>query len=830
MDERNIALRQKKGKMELSEAIRHILDGNAVLFAGSGLSAGAIKEDGETFATATPLSHQLLSACGYDVDVDDLGLASEVYLEEKGESNLLDFLRKEYTAVDITKEQEVVGSLPWKRIYTTNYDNVLDLAYQRNKKRLDSAVLSSRPTDYQDKKSLCVHLNGKLSLLTGESLNDQIKLTNTSYLTQSFQNSSWIKFFQTDLQSAKVVFFIGYSMRYDLDIQRLVFAADDLKNKTFFILRDGESAITQQLIKRFGTPLAIGLKGLTEEITSIKKTYIPQPQSLQPYLCFKKFEADYTQPNILDSEVFDFYFYGNYGHERNIFYSLQSPTNYPFCVYRTKIHQVLESIKAGQHNILIHSALGNGKTVFLIELATLLAHDGYNVYSCLKYRTTINDEIERICKEKVRTAIIFDKYADCRDYLETFKHFRTDQLLIVAERTSLNDIQYEGLSSDFGEFECFDLNRLDDDEISQLVSLFNHYGLWSAYASLRTDKKFNIIASECRRSMCRFVLKMLNSENIIKKFSSTISGLRSKAQFYDAIIFILISKVAGFELDMDDLINALDATQLNTPTFRNNPMVKEFIDFEGSKVRPMSSIVADVLLKKIFNTDVVVDVMIRIFKQLNEIRGQKEVSSILRKMMVFSNLQTFLNSKDKNYKYNLISFYEAIRPLGACAENPYFWLQYAILKLSVYDYNTANIYFNNAYSYAKNIPGFDTYQIDNHHARFLLENEIEFGSQASCMQAFSSAHEILTDPKHRDVAYYYPYRVSQKYFPFYEKYYNGMNNSEKKVFVNSCEAMLERTEWYLRTHETPEGKRDVKRAKELLTMIIKETKDSAKKN
>ena len=257
--------------MELKEAIRHILDGNAVLFAGSGFSSGAVKDDGNTFSTATPLVHKLLEECGYDDEADDLGLASEIYKEMKGETALVDFIRHEFTAVNITLEQELIGSLPWKRIYTTNYDNVLEIAYQRNDRRLDSVVLSDRPQDYGDKSNLCVHLNGKVTSLSISKLNDEFKMTNSSYLTTSFLSSPWIKFFQTDLQTASAVFFIGYSMKYDLDIQRLVYANDELKKKTFFILRENESKVTQQLITRFGTPLTLGVKGLSEIIVDIKK-------------------------------------------------------------------------------------------------------------------------------------------------------------------------------------------------------------------------------------------------------------------------------------------------------------------------------------------------------------------------------------------------------------------------------------------------------------------------------------------------------------------------------------------------------------------------------
>ena len=625
--------------MELSEAIRHILDGNAVLFAGSGFSVGAKKENGTSFSSAMPLAHQLLAECGYGNESDDLGVASEIYKETKGEASLVDFVRKEFTAVDITHEQAIIGSLPWKRIYTTNYDNVIDIAYNYNKRKLDCAVLSNRPKDYRDKRNLCIFLNGKASSLTESKLNDELKLTNTSYLTQTFLKSPWINFFQTDLLTARAVFFVGYSMTYDLDIQRLVYANEELKEKTFFIIRDGESMISQQLIKRFGTPLAIGVKGLTDMIIEIKKTYKPQLISLAPFLCFKKYDLGHTLPNILDKDVFNLYFRGDYGDEKNVFYSLQSPDNYPFCVYRTRLCQTLNEIQQGVNNILVHSSLGNGKSIFLIELATMLTHRGIEVFFFRKYRTTLNEEIEKICAEKKPTAIFFDRYADCHEYLKTLKNFRTDQILIVSERTSNNEIQYDWLQNEFGDFYHVDLNRLENEEINQLVGIFNHFGFWADNASLRDDQKFNFIAVECHRSISKFILKQLHSEYILKSFKDTISEIQRKSKYYNAIIFILISQVAGFDVDMDDLVNALDADQLNSPSFRKNPMVNEFVDFNGSKIRPMSSIVANLLLAEIFNTDVVIDVMISIFKQLNNIRTQKNVDRMLRKMMIFSNLQ-----------------------------------------------------------------------------------------------------------------------------------------------------------------------------------------------
>lgn len=39
--------------------------------------------------------------------------------------------------------------------------------------------------------------------------------------------------FRSDLQTAKSIIFIGYSMQYDLDLQRIVYLTPNLIDKTF---------------------------------------------------------------------------------------------------------------------------------------------------------------------------------------------------------------------------------------------------------------------------------------------------------------------------------------------------------------------------------------------------------------------------------------------------------------------------------------------------------------------------------------------------------------------------------------------------------------------
>ena len=194
--------------MDIHQAIIHALDGEAVLFLGSGFSVGAIKADTHTLNGAGTLAYDLQKECGIPETemTTELGQASEVFLKLKSEDELVDYLIKEFTVIDITSAQETIGAVRWKRIYTTNYDNVIELAYLKNKRSLKSVVLSQSVSTFKDKSDLCVHLNGRIDGLTIDKLNSEFKLTNKSYLTEEFRKSNWLFLFRLDLLAAKAIF------------------------------------------------------------------------------------------------------------------------------------------------------------------------------------------------------------------------------------------------------------------------------------------------------------------------------------------------------------------------------------------------------------------------------------------------------------------------------------------------------------------------------------------------------------------------------------------------------------------------------------------------
>ena len=59
-------------------------------------------------------------------------MVSEFYIAKKSDDELIELLKKEFTLSSIEDWHEIIMSIQWKRVYTTNYDSVIENAAARN--------------------------------------------------------------------------------------------------------------------------------------------------------------------------------------------------------------------------------------------------------------------------------------------------------------------------------------------------------------------------------------------------------------------------------------------------------------------------------------------------------------------------------------------------------------------------------------------------------------------------------------------------------------------------------------------------------------------------
>ncbi len=195
--------------VDIDQLLRRIASGNAVLFVGSGFAAGAVNVLGEEMLRAGDLAKKLAEVGGFEAD-DDLRYITDLYLKEGDPAVLVDYLKKAFTVTDLVEHQIRIVAAGWRRVYTTNYDLVVERAGQNAGRMFETIEIDQAPADHLSKQNLCVHLNGSVQNLSLESLNGAFKLSNSSYVApDSFVTSRWLYPFRRYLERASAVVFVG---------------------------------------------------------------------------------------------------------------------------------------------------------------------------------------------------------------------------------------------------------------------------------------------------------------------------------------------------------------------------------------------------------------------------------------------------------------------------------------------------------------------------------------------------------------------------------------------------------------------------------------------
>ena len=811
----------------LNDVVAKVLEGNCVLFLGSGFSAGAKNLLDDQMPIGRNLSDMLDSETGESND-GDLEEAAENYIEIFGEIGLVQKLRDTFTAKELSEGQKTVCRCQWRRIYTTNYDNSFELAANKEGKHFTPVTLSSDAQSYVNKRDVVVHLNGSVYNLSSDALSSEFKLTTVSYLTQQFVESTWQKMFEYDIKDCDLIVFIGFSLNYDLDIKKLLWEDGDTKNKCVFIMADGENPKNVKKANRFGTTFPIGLDAFSKAIEDAKhSTPVVATRLPRPLLCFRTPAIQKASVmKVPDDSITKLFLFGKVDE-----LLLQRSSDYPddlhYYINRKGIEPVVNQLKNGAKEILIHSDLGNGKTLFLRGLIYALLKDGYKVYEYGKYYANLNDEVERICNDgDSQTVIVVENYNANRKIIEAIQTFRTKQRLIVSERSVTNDMSYDWLSGlvkrDFFEV---DVNRLEDDDIEKCMVILDQFGLWRKYSTLRDDNKKELLKTKCKSSMRLILLDVINSTDIRKRIEGEIKKISEDKDIYQAMVLMMVSNLLDWNTNLDDISYALGNTIKGNASFRRNEVIREYVDFSNSELKVKSSILSEVILTHIMDVNVVRETLVKAFRNFDKQPGIGEYHKYMQTILSYANLQRVFNKEEGDvFNNNIVLLFEDIRDCRFCENNPHYWLQYAIAKLGEQKYEEAKLYFENAYSFAKRKAGFDAYQIDNHYARFLLESVIYTDADDEFFKAFKQAHNILTDKSHIKFTKYYPFKVARNYLPFYEKFKSRMNKKEMEQFCAACmqiESMIKNYKTAIPAYRT---KHEVKEAEQNIGKVLSEMK------
>lgn len=688
--------------MELREAINHALEGQAILFAGSGFSFGAFNLHNKPFKTGIQLRDALARECGIKSTEESLENVSLLYKRKKSPGELVHFLKEEFTLKEISDSHRKIMSVKWKRVYTTNYDRVIEKASEENGYILSPVIVNDAINDF-DKSAVCVHINGFIDRLTPSNLDTEFKLTEKSYAHETLNGKPWFELMKADFRAAQAIIVVGFSMKSDIDIQRLL-SSPEMQKKTIYITGPDLDEVSLALLQEYGKCEEIGSDGLSRIIEEEKAQFVPSSGKMYFSSFIREFRETLEPENVELKDLVSLFYEGNF---QSKLLKKDKSGEYQYLFFRKRLQYVIDNIKH-KKIFVVNSDLGNGKSVFCQLLRNELREKDITVYILNKRQLGIESEIEYITvKENKHCVVIIDNYQSYFDVLKDFALFGISNITFVLTiRSAINHLNYRKLYSIFKisdeDYSPIILNILSQQEIKDFAYLLDQNSITSSKISASGMDTETYMTSICHGKLNNMLLDLFESSDIKNRYLKVYEKSKKESKSVRKLaIFSLMKSTMNFEIDFTQMCELLDIDYVSLSK-EDSEYLNEIFDFKGNDVIVKSSIAAKYFLYSVIDISEFVNVIIEIANRADQFYKYNKVFNELLKNIVSHS--HYLNFKGNNKETEIMRFYDSIRNNEFCKHNPFFWEQFASACIDLSEFATARQCLQNAFGEAKKYP------------------------------------------------------------------------------------------------------------------------------
>lgn len=819
--------------MELKKAIEKILDGQAVLFAGAGFSYGAKNGQGNV-PSADMLKKSLLLDMGMDENSEHgLETIADFYKKKKTARGLVAKLKEQYNILQIAEHHKKIMDLPWKRIYTTNYDQVVEMASQGNINGLvRDAVILSDDFEETNKTAIFVHINGYIERLNEYKLDNEFKLTDKSYSCDSLVGNPWFEFMINDFEAASMIIVIGYSMKFDIDIKRLL-SAPEISQKVIFIDAPGIDEISKELLENYGICYPIGIEKFSKIVESVKEDYIPSID-----FTYKSFRYMYRETlTSLFPDYEDIVRFYTEGKECDKLYAKNSSGEYKYVLDRKAMGYFLRNYK-NQKVFVALSNLGNGKTVFLNLVENELRKEDVKVYTYVHRYDSIDQEIEEICNERKRCVVIMDNYPGHMEILNKFSQYGHQNItFLLSARNSVNLMfckQLErALHIKTEDVHPLYLNQLQKSEIDNLATIFEENSLLTEKVCTDTTHNgvMSFIQNDCKANFSNVLLQLFEASNIKKSLENLYKKMEDteSEKVKEVVIFSLLKNISNYDLNFHEILDLFNADYIAIKRNSIEFIPEIFVQEEEYGINVRSSIVSMTLIKNIIKTEDVINTMKKAFLEADKKSG-RTYNELQKSMVSHSQFMYFTNVSNEREKLILIeSFYNDIRNTKFAKHNTFFWEQFASAYIDMKKFDLVRKCIDNALIESKKNPKFVPFQVKTVQGRYYDEKCYDDLLKGKCneneaIEAIKNATEsILQYYSHPDNNLYYVFKVVKKFPEIYRIIKEKWDKRELLIYIEKTSIMKKHMEEYL-TDSMVQYYEKVKRWKQELEETLEDAK------
>ena len=768
-----------------------IFSGKALLFLGAGFSLDAkrvVNGVEKSFPKGRTLADELLSDLGMrNPDGKDLATCAAYYEGKKTRKGLLHALGEKLEVKKAQKFHYDILSHPWWRIYTTNYDNLIQMVMPADKKLRRTGLRDTLP-DYTPYKTDCLYINGFLDFKDID--NSEIIITKNDYSSSlNFVRDAIIANFLDDVIMVEKVFFIGYSL-YDIEVAKILQNNTSIRNKVYFIVEEELNEIDEQELKSFGSVVKIGAEKFSQVLDNAANCYAKLPPIFnESFFSLEKYELESQEKN---ENVFELFMYSRINRKR---LKRQIGAKPLYAVPRSQLEEVRQRVLTGHLLTGIHARLCNGKTIFLEELAATLS-DSMPVYFARTDAHSLGSDLIGLSKRlgKQKATILVDGYGRAFPHLERAVGRLSNLAFIIAERTPVHRMLWNKISNNTPDAASFSLNQLEATEKECFVELIRNNGLNGESEVYLLDKFDSLYGNAIGRAIFSLIKNSEVARRHIEKFRKDID--LSKTYEDELYAAVMLSIIDGGRVSKSLLNRLLLRNTAYSSDFCQSRIFEDMLEEIDNYVLCGSGLSLEIA-KFIFQPDKSLEVLIRIVKFCLKNPQDKYLVKLCEQCLRFFYLEKVF--PEENFKNNVNIFYETIRKIGNMGGHPLFWLQFAIAKFNQKEYFESKRYLDTAAESAKS-KSFDPFQIENFRARLLLASDPSIGIEP--WERFSEARVILLKQAN-EINDDHLYRSASALNSFLNAHINEFDNVKLKVILQFAQTILDKS-----IEATEEIKRD----------------------
>lgn len=576
--------------MEISSFLKaEILRGNAILFLGAGASIPATSADGKIKGLSgnqlkENLCEEFLGGQGKN---KSLSYISSLITNDAGLTNLHDHIFKLVDILEPTLAHDLIPEFKWKAIITTNYDRVIEKAYDKCKAPLqhlrkiiwDKDPIQKIISDSNNVPLLKAH--GCVTRLYDQQL--PLILSGEDY--HKFLNNRESLFNQLrEWATTYPIIFCGYSLS-DENIRDLIMDVEDAgkvrptyifidpfiedyeirywSSRRFECLKTDLYGFLSQLINQIPEGKRKLATVFSERTTSVTKLI---PSNDKPSVILSEYlETELIHINLdlkINTSIAAEHFYkGNSSGFDWLIKDYDIIRN----VTNTLLHDLLENSESRKFFYLLKGYAGSGKSIALKRFAwTSAISRGQNVFyldegGAVKVSEIL--ELASLIKERIFIIIdnVLDHKSEVLDLCKAIK--KLNLLIVIVSSARTNEWNVSGNSLESEVSAQYDIIDMADNEISDLLRRLTKNNLLGILDKVKPEDRFIYLKNKLKKQLLVALHEITEGksfEDIVINEYNNISPRQAKSLYLDVCTLNrfnirvragLLSRISGVTFD-----------------------------------------------------------------------------------------------------------------------------------------------------------------------------------------------------------------------------------------------------------------------------------------